>query len=312
MKQLLFLLLFCLPSLAFCQSKLYIQTFGKAKATPIIFLHGGPGYNGASFEQTTAQALADQGFYVVVYDRRGEGRSGDLEAQYTWEESRADLNQLYQQLKLKKAILLGHSFGGMLGIQYAQQHPKKVQGLVLVGAPLHLLATFEHIRERCTAIYEAKEDAVNLYYMSLLKNMNPKSMEYASYCFAHAMQNGFYSPASPSEEAQQLYALFNTDPILQQYASKMTQQAPLGFWKKEQYTSLDLTPQLQAILDKNIPVLGLYGQEDGLYSKAQIQQLGQLLGSSQLHYWENCSHNVFIDQQGLFLSTLQNWCKSHE
>ena len=34
---------------------LYIKTFGKPDAKPIIFLHGGPGYNCASFERTTAQ-----------------------------------------------------------------------------------------------------------------------------------------------------------------------------------------------------------------------------------------------------------------
>lgn len=312
MRQLLLIYLLALPILVFSKPKLYVQTFGQPKATPIIFLHGGPGYNAASFEQTTALALANQGFYVVVYDRRGEGRSEEMEAQYTWEESLADLNHLYQQLKLKKAILLGHSFGGMLGIQYAQQYPKKVQGLVLVGAPVHLSATFENIRARCTTIYEAKEDATNLYYMSLLKDMNPASMEYASYCFAHAMQNGFYSPASPSEEAQQLYALFATNPILKEHASKMTQKAPLGFWKQEQYTSTDLTPNLQQVITHKVPVLGLYGQEDGLFSKAQVEQLGQIIGFPQLHYWENCSHNVFIDQQSLFLSTLQNWCKTHE
>jgi hypothetical protein len=33
---------------------------------------GGPGYNCAGFEVSTAQELANNGFYVIVYDRRGK------------------------------------------------------------------------------------------------------------------------------------------------------------------------------------------------------------------------------------------------
>ncbi|MGH1336762.1 MAG: alpha/beta fold hydrolase [Aureispira sp.] len=312
MKQfLLFLLCYCSALVATSQS-LYVNTFGNPKDQPLIFLHGGPGYNSVAFEQTTAQALAKQGFYVVVYDRRGEGRSVTLEADFTWEQSIKDLQQLYRQLHLKKAILLGHSFGGMLATLYAEQYPKRVQGIVLMGAPLNMQTTFEHIRTRCTAIYEEKEDAVNLYYMSLLKDMDKRSMDYASYCFAHAMQNGFYSPSTPSEEATTLYQLFRTDPVLQQYAAQMTKEAPSGFWKNEQYTTLDLHNNLTTVLQHQVPVLGLYGQEDGLFSPQQVQQLEQLIGNKNLYYWANCSHNVFIDQQTLFFNTLTTWLTAYE
>lgn len=56
-------------------AEIYSAAYGKASDPAVIFLHGGPGYNSLDFEVTTAQKLADQGFYVIVYDRRGEGRS---------------------------------------------------------------------------------------------------------------------------------------------------------------------------------------------------------------------------------------------
>ena len=56
---------------------IYSKAFGNKKGIPVIFLHGGPGFNCVNFEVTTAQKLADKGFYVIVYDRRGEGRSLD-------------------------------------------------------------------------------------------------------------------------------------------------------------------------------------------------------------------------------------------
>lgn len=195
--------------LCFCCSlqaqKLYIQTFGKKGDTPLIFLHGGPGYNAASFEVSTAETLAKKGFFVVVYDRRGEGRSTDKKAAFTFEESTKDLKKICASLKLKKVNLLGHSFGGMVGIQFAKKYPKKVQNLILIGAPLDLQASFKTIIKTSKAIYTKNEDVTNLGYITMLENMDTSSINYSAYCFMHAMQNGFYSPQKPSPTSLAIY-----------------------------------------------------------------------------------------------------------
>ncbi len=96
-----------------CQS-LYIQTFGENNAKPIIFLHGGPGYNSANFEATTAQKLSEKGFFVIVYDRRGEGRSAEANAKFTFEETFNDINSIYEKYGLTSASFISHSFGGIV------------------------------------------------------------------------------------------------------------------------------------------------------------------------------------------------------
>jgi proline iminopeptidase len=70
---------------------IYTKTFGSSQNKPVIFLHGGPGYNCANFEATSAQQLADKGFYVIVYDRFGEGRSKDPSATFTFKDTFGDL-----------------------------------------------------------------------------------------------------------------------------------------------------------------------------------------------------------------------------
>ncbi|MEN9337684.1 MAG: hypothetical protein RLZZ500_2671 [Bacteroidota bacterium] len=284
---------------------LYSKAFGNPKDKPLLFLHGGPGYNSASFEYTTAQRLADQGFYVIVYDRRGEGRSTDPNAEFSLAEASADLQAVMEQYHLTKVTLLGHSFGGILATQFARIHPELVQSLILIGAPVSLQESFTQMIARCKTIYEAKNDLANLKYLGMLQEMDPASMMYASYCFMHAMRNGFYSTKNPTVEAKNIYASMKNQPELVKWGGQMTQEAPMGFSKNDQYTTINLTESLRQLVQKNLPIYGFYGQEDGLYSEAQIRQLEQLLPEKHLFYLPQCSHSVFIDQQTLFINTLK-------
>lgn len=301
-----YLILF--PFLSFSQ-ELYSKSFGKQTDPAVVFLHGGPGYNSANFEVITAEALAQSGFFVVVYDRRGEGRSANVPASFTFEETFSDLSAIIEKYQVKQPTLLGHSFGGIVATLFAARNPQQVKNIVLLGAPVSLQETFKTIVKSCKSIYQAKNDSVNLQYINALEGMDNTGIEYSSYCFYHAMQNNFYSPKQPTSEAQQLYSLFGTDATLKKYASKMTYEAPRGFWKHEKYTTLDLSSTIENLLKSGVVVKGIYGKDDGLYSAEQVAQLQQLLGSEQLLYWDSCSHNVFIDQRSKFITALENWFK---
>jgi proline iminopeptidase len=288
---------------------IYTRAFGNAKDKPVIFLHGGPGYNSAVFEATTAQPLADKGFYVIVFDRRGEGRSKDPNAQFTFQETFDDLKAVYQKYGLTKCTLIGHSFGGVVATLFAEKNPENVQSIVLVGAPVSLQETFKTIIAASKTIYQAKHDSVNLNYISMLENMDKRSIEYSSYCFMHAMANGFYSPKNPTEEAKAIYSRFKTDTLLTKYAFQMSYQAPQGFWKNEKYTTIELTSDLKSLIDKHVNVFGLYGKDDGLYSADQVKSLQNLLGENNVKYFDRCSHSVFVDQQSQFIASVERWAK---
>jgi proline iminopeptidase len=309
MKTIITSTIFVLATMFAYGQSIYTKTFGNSADRPIIFLHGGPGYNCVNFEVTTAPLLANKGFFVIVYDRRGEGRSNDPNAKFNYKETFDDLNAIYQKYSLTKATLIGHSFGGIVATLFAETNPSKVQSIILVGAPVSLQSTFKNILSKSKSIYQTKKDSVNLNYISMLENMNTESIEYSTYCFGHAMQNGFYTPKNPSAEAKIIYSKFRTDTLLIKYASQMTYKAPQGFWKNEKYTTLDLTNNLQSLQKQNIKIYGLYGKDDGLYSTQQITDLQNLIGVSNIKYFDNCSHNVFIDQQIPFIDAINTWIK---
>ena len=288
---------------------LYVKTFGKAKDKPIIYLHGGPGYNSVNFEATTAQKLADNGFFVIVYDRRGEGRSIDSNAKFTFKETFEDINFIYKKYGIKRATLIGHSFGGVVATLFSNKYPHKIKSIILVGAPVSLQTTFKTILAKSKSIYQSQNDSVSLNYISMLETMDTNSIEYSAYCFGHAMRNGFYSPKKPTEEAKKIYSQYRTDTLLLKYSSQMSSEAPQGFWKNEKYTTINLAVILKKFKAKKMRIFGLYGKEDGLYASQQVLDLQNTIGVDNLKYFDNCSHNVFIDQQTQFIEAIKTWVK---
>ena len=136
------------------QDNFYSQSYGNPSNPAILFLHGGPGYNAFSFEFSTAEALAENGFYVIVYDQRGCGRTKtDTNSSFTFQESFNDLNLIYNKYNLEKATLIGHSFGGTVGMLFSEKFPEKVENLILVGSPISYQMTFKNIIVRCKKIY---------------------------------------------------------------------------------------------------------------------------------------------------------------
>jgi proline iminopeptidase len=307
MKKTLTVFVFIVSTLVVNAQTIYSKAFGNPNDKPLIYLHGGPGYNSVGFESTTAQQLSENGFYVISYDRRGEGRSPDKNAKFTFDETFDDINLIYDKFNLTSATLIGHSFGGVIATLYAEKHPNKTNAIILVSAPLSMQETLSTILKSSKSIYINNKDSVNLNYINMLEKMDKSSIEYSSYCFSHAMQNGFYYPKEPTKSAINIYKKFKTDTLLIKYSSEMTYEAPRGFWENEKYTTLDLNKNLKRVLMNSTPVFGLYGKGDGLFSETQIKNIENLIGEDNLNYLSNCSHNLFIDQQTKFINALKEW-----
>ena len=78
--------------------------------------------------------LAGKGFQVIVPDLPGFGKTHAPKEVWGVEEYANFANQFAEQLGLAKFVLAGHSFGGQTAIQFAVQHPEKIEKLVLIAA----------------------------------------------------------------------------------------------------------------------------------------------------------------------------------
>ena len=96
----------------------------------IVLLHG-KNFNGAYWEQT-ARALTQSGFRVIIPDQIGFGKSSKPDHfQYSFHQLAANTKQILDNLKISKAIILGHSMGGMVATRFALMYPEIVEKLIL-------------------------------------------------------------------------------------------------------------------------------------------------------------------------------------
>jgi proline iminopeptidase len=109
------------------------QDTGKSGA-PLLFLHGGPGYNSYSFEVQAGHALESR-LKMIYLDQRGSGRSErPWTGAYSMPAMVEDIEALRKQLGVPRLALMGHSFGGALALEYAAAYSQHVAKLVLVSA----------------------------------------------------------------------------------------------------------------------------------------------------------------------------------
>jgi non-heme chloroperoxidase len=104
-----------------------------AKGQPVVFSHGWP----LTADAWDAQMvfLGHKGYRVIAHDRRSHGRSSQTWDGNHMDQYADDLAELFEQLDLKNAVMVGHSTGGGEVAHYIGRHgSKRVAKAVLIGA----------------------------------------------------------------------------------------------------------------------------------------------------------------------------------
>jgi pimeloyl-ACP methyl ester carboxylesterase len=126
---------------------IFFRRFGTAGRTPIVIVHG-LSYFSYDWVGPAARIALDR--EVVAIDMRGFGESSWSPARdYKLETLSADLVNLLDHLGWRRAVLMGHSFGGRVCLATAGWRPERVAGLICVDfAPDLAAAGRRHVAER--------------------------------------------------------------------------------------------------------------------------------------------------------------------
>jgi len=111
---------------------------GQPNGHTVVLLHGN---NFAGFYfGVVIDALRQEGFRVIVPDQIGYGRSSKPIIPYNLADMARNTRSILQSLNISKAMIVGHSMGGMLAARFATQYPDVVERLVLFN-PIGLTDT---------------------------------------------------------------------------------------------------------------------------------------------------------------------------
>jgi proline iminopeptidase len=129
--------------------RIWYKVSGIGGGTPVILLHGGPGYS--SFYLKAFEELGDDR-PVVRYDQLGGGKSDRIAdtTLFTIDHFVRELDSLRAHLGYDKVHLLGHSWGTILALEYYRVHPGHVVSLTLASAALDI-PTWERNAKRLVA-----------------------------------------------------------------------------------------------------------------------------------------------------------------
>ncbi|WP_162909258.1 alpha/beta fold hydrolase [Aggregatilinea lenta] len=108
-----------------------VDLWPEAVEQTIMFVHGYAGC-AETWEYQVNHFARD--YRVVVPDLRGHGQSDAPYTDYTMDEMLRDLQAVVDRLQLpEKFVLVGHSFGGSICVEYANAFPERLERLVLIA-----------------------------------------------------------------------------------------------------------------------------------------------------------------------------------
>jgi pimeloyl-ACP methyl ester carboxylesterase len=108
---------------------LYFESTGEGSPA-LVFTHG------LAADHITWQAQVEhfsQKHRVVTWDLRGHGKSDGTPGPCRLADLAADLGEVLDRAGEKRAVLVGHSAGGVVVMRFTLDHPERAAGIVLVG-----------------------------------------------------------------------------------------------------------------------------------------------------------------------------------
>lgn len=141
-------------------NRIHWESWGNPSGKPVVSLHGGPG-SGASTTQPSTFDLSR--YRLVRFDQRGCGRSTPNAADpdtdmsvNTTQHLIADIELLRAHLGVDRWLVYGGSWGATLALAYAEAHPERVSGMVLVSVTSTRRSEIDWLYHRVGQLFPAE------------------------------------------------------------------------------------------------------------------------------------------------------------
>jgi proline iminopeptidase len=263
---------------------IYVRKIGTGP--PVIVLHGGPDFD-HTYLLPELDQLADI-CRLVYYDQRGRGRSADgvVPGDVDIESEVADLDAIRAHIGAESVALLGHSWGGVLAMEYATRHSARVSHLILMNTGPESAAEWTQLREyvaqhrpcgdldamaaiRATTEYARGDPAAEVDYYRI-HFRNAICMADGAELIVHRLREHFTAAGVLLARA-----------IEDRLNHETTQDAD---W--------DLLPKLNAL---SVPTLVVHGDRD-LVPVAMATHIADAIPGTRLSVLAGCGHFAYLER----------------
>ena len=264
----------------------------------ILTLHGGPGVTHEYFE-CFEDFLPQAGIEFYYYDQLGSAYSDQPDDASLWtiDRFREEVEQVRQALGLTNFYLLGHSWGGMLGIEYALKYQKYLRGFVLSSMTASIPSYME--------------------YAAKLRAELPKDV--LAILEKYEKDRNYDAPEYQETMLKQVYArhVCRLDPWpdpLQRAFNHLnpkvynTMQGPNEFVVTGNFKDWDRWNDLPRI---KVPTFIVSGKYDEM-NPDDMKREGKLIPNSRVLLCENGSHMCLWDDQEAYFKGLLGWIRDVE
>lgn len=263
----------------------HVPDTGRLRERPVVFLlHGGPGADHSAFKSQLGwlTELAQ----LVYIDHRGSGRSASCDIETcTLENNVADVEALREYLGLERVSVLGYSYGGMVALAYAIEHPSRVANLIL----------------QCTAAsYRFLDDARRI----VEERCTPAQKKVCEKLFEGTFENTeeleeFFREMGPMYGRRFNPATFDTG-----WPKTLWNYEQFNFGFREVLTSFDLTPRLHEI---QCPTLVIGAAHDWICPPNHSKMIADAIPSAHLKLFQESSHRVADDEADAFRAAVRGF-----
>lgn len=273
----------------------------KAKKTPVVILHGGPG---AAHDYTDAfKLLANAGRAVIQYDQLGCGRSTHLRHKgadfWTPRLFLDELENLTRELGIAGGYhVVGQSWGGMLGAEHAITRPKGLRALVIADSP----PSMELWVKEANRLREALPPEVQATLLKHEKDGTTTSAEY------NAAVQVFYDRhlcriKPMPEEMTRSFAQIAADPTVYH-----TMNGPSEFHVIGTLRTWSVIDRLNRI---NVPVLLISGRHDEA-TPAVVQPFADGIKGARWEIFEESAHVPHIEETERCMQVIGEFLAAHD
>jgi proline-specific peptidase len=261
---------------------------------PLLCLHGGPG---ATWHHLEPYAALAEGRRVVFYDQLGCGNSAVDEPHdpslWTPGLYLEEIDTIREALGLARCHVLGHSWGGMLGMAYAAKRPAGLTDLIVESSPASVpfwLTELDRLRAELPAEVEA----------TLRRHEREGTTEAEEY---EATMMVFYDRHLCRIRPWPDWLQRTFEAMAANREVYLTMNGPSEFHVIGSLKDFDLTSSLGAI---GVPTLLFCGEFDEV-TPATVARAHAAIPGSQFVVLEGCSHMSQAERPDLTLGLLRGW-----